>query len=93
MIADCLLHSGARGLGYNMCEALCEVGVKGIAVLDVLPEHGEQAVAELQAKYNVPATFYKVDVRNDDMVRAAVDEVVKDHGRIDVMLCSAGIAE
>lgn len=76
-----------------MTEAFCESGAKGIAILDVLPEQGMETVKVLTEKYGIPATFYKVDVRNDEMVRAAIDEVARDHGHIDVLLCAAGIAD
>lgn len=87
------VNRGARGLGYNMAEALCDVGAEGVAILDVLQEHGDEAVAALQKKYNVPAAFYKVDVTNDDMINTAMEQIVRDFGRIDVLINSAGIAE
>lgn len=86
-------YSGARGLGFNMAEALCDVGAEGVAILDVLQEHGDEAIAELQKKYNVPAAFYKVDVTNDDMINTAMEQIVRDFGKIDVLINSAGIAE
>lgn len=58
-----------------MAEALCDVGAEGVAILDVLQEHGDEAVAALQKKYNVPAAFYKVDVTNDDMINTAMEQV------------------
>ena len=69
------LDRGARGLGYSMSEALCEVGLKAIAILDVLQDHGDSAVAELNRKYNVAALFYKVDVRDAEAVSDVMNSV------------------
>jgi len=58
-----------------MSEALCEVGLKAIAIMDVLQDHGDAAVAELHKKYNVAAAFYKVDVRDAQAVSDVINSV------------------
>lgn len=72
-------------MGYCMSEALCEVGLKAIAIMDVLQDHGDTAVAELHQKYNVAAAFYKVDVRDAQAVSDVVNSVFRstncEHGR------------
>ena len=67
--------SGARGLGYNMAEALCQVGCKAIAIMDVLQEHGDEAAETLNKKYNIAAAFYKVDVREEQAVQDVIQSV------------------
>ena len=62
-------------MGYCMSEALCDVGLKAIAILDVLEEHGDAAVKALEAQFKVKAQFYKVDVRDEQMVADAVTRV------------------
>jgi NADP-dependent 3-hydroxy acid dehydrogenase YdfG len=59
----------------------------------VLKEHGDQAVAELSAKYGIPIVFHQVDVRSHKSVQEAVDATVLEFGKIDVLVTSAGIAE
>lgn len=71
-----MFYSGARGLGYCMSEALCEVGCKAIAIMDVLQEHGDSAALELNKKYNIPAAFYKVDVRDAEAVKEVMTSVL-----------------
>lgn len=73
--ANYCFPSGARGLGYCMSEALCEVGCKAIAIMDVLQEHGDSAALELNKKYNIPAAFYKVDVRDAEAVKEVMISV------------------
>ena len=86
-------HSGARGLGYNMAQALCEVGVKAIAILDVQQELGDQAAAELHDSTGIPVQFYKVDVRDQSAIQEVVANVMDTFGSVDILINSAGIAE
>lgn len=58
-----------------MAEALCDVGCKAIAVLDVMKENGDIAVQALRKKFNVPAAFYKVDVTNEHIIEETMDKV------------------
>jgi len=88
-----VVTGGARGLGFAMAEALCEVGCKAIAIMDVLQEHGDAAAEELNKKYNIAAAFYKVDVREENAVRDVIQSIAHDLGSVDVLLCSAGIAD
>ncbi|KAF3109545.1 hypothetical protein TWF569_003590 [Orbilia oligospora] len=88
-----VVTGGARGLGFNMASALCECGVKGIAILDILQEHGDDAIALLHQKYGVAAAFYKIDVRDEEAVRDVIASVQIHLGSVDIMLCSAGIAD
>ncbi|KAI5807430.1 hypothetical protein DFH27DRAFT_319439 [Peziza echinospora] len=88
-----VVTGGARGLGYCMSEALCDVGLKAIAILDVLQEHGDAAVTDLKERFNVQAQFYKVDVRDAQAVSAAVAQITTDLGPVDVLICAAGIAD
>ena len=85
--------SAARGLGYSMAQALCEVGVKGLAIIDVQQDLGDAAAAELHEATGVPVKFYKVDVRDANAVSEVVGNVVDTFGSIDVLISSAGIAE
>ena len=84
---------GARGLGWNMAQALAEVGVKAIALLDVQQELGDQAAAELHASTGIPVNFYRVDIRDGNSIAEVVSKVADCLGSVDVMINSAGIAE
>ena len=86
-------YSGARGLGFNMAQALGECGAKAIVIMDVLQEPGDIAAAELHEICGVPVQFYKVDVRDEKAVAEVISNVVETFGSIDVMISSAGIAE
>lgn len=86
-------HSGARGLGNFMARACVEAGAKAIALFDANPDLGDEAARELHEKTGLPVSFFKVDVRDEKAIQAAVDKVVELHGSPDVLINSAGIAD
>ncbi|MCJ1397473.1 hypothetical protein MMC11_000666 [Xylographa trunciseda] len=88
-----LLTGAARGLGWNMAQALAEVGVKAIALIDVQQEIGDAAAAELHESTGIPVQFYKVDIRDEKAIALVVTKVTEEFGSLDVMINSAGIAD
>lgn len=76
-----------------MTQALAEVGVSGIAIMDVNRELGDHAAQELSGQTGVDVRFYEVDVRDEQAISNAVEDVVNHFGKIDVLISSAGIAE
>lgn len=87
------MTSGARGLGFNMAQALAEVGVRGIAIMDVQQELGDNSARELSEQTGIDVRFYKVDVRDGDAMNQTVRDVAEYYGSIDVLINAAGIAE
>ena len=84
---------GARGLGWNISQALAEVGAKAIALLDVKQELGDRSAAELHRNTGIPVQFYKVDVRDAKAISEVVAKVNHDLGSVDIVINSAGVAE
>lgn len=88
-----VITGGARGLGWNMAQALAEAGAQAIALLDLKQEQGERAAKELSSAAGVPAHFYKVDVCDAPAVNDVVARVVLDLGSVDILINSAGIVK
>ncbi|KAH0550982.1 hypothetical protein GP486_007655 [Trichoglossum hirsutum] len=88
-----VVTGGARGLGFNMAQALGECGAKAIVIMDVLQEPGDGAAAELHEMCGVPVQFYKVDIRDEKGVAEVISNVAETFGSIDVLVNSAGIAD
>lgn len=86
-------HSGARGLGNNMAQALAEAGVKNLALFDINKELGDRVAQELHEQTGCHVVFYEVDIRTDGAMDAAVKDVVARFGDLHVLINSAGIAE
>jgi len=76
-----------------MTEGFLQAGAQGAAILDILEDEGRAAAGALAKRYDALVLFYKVDITNDESVEKVFSQICKDLGSIDVLLCSAGIAE
>ncbi|KAF2494513.1 NAD(P)-binding protein [Lophium mytilinum] len=88
-----IVTGGARGLGFNMAQAMAEVGAKGIAIIDQKRDIGVPAAEELSAQTGVDVRFYQVDIRDSAQIAGAVKDIKEHYGQIDVLVNSAGIAD
>ncbi|KAK9249717.1 hypothetical protein V1507DRAFT_483405 [Lipomyces tetrasporus] len=88
-----VITGGPRGLGYPMAEGLCAAGLSGIAILDLQSDLGESACEQLYSEYGVSARFYRLDVRDEGAVQNAMESIVRDLGKIDILILSAGVAD
>jgi NAD(P)-dependent dehydrogenase (short-subunit alcohol dehydrogenase family) len=82
------------GAGTGLGEAIArEFAAEGadIAVAEIDSETGERSATEL-SKLGVRARAYPVDVADREQVDAAFDAVVRDLGRLDVLVNNAGIS-
>jgi 3-oxoacyl-[acyl-carrier protein] reductase len=79
----------ARGIGKAIASAFAEKGAR-IALVDLVPADVEAARAEFAGR-GVDARAYTANVAKEDQVIAALDHVVADFGRLDVMVNNAGI--
>ena len=75
-----------------MTQALCESGIKAVAIFDVQSALGEAMADALYISTGVPVKYYNVDVVDEDSVDSAVGRVAKDFGGIDILVNSAGVA-
>lgn len=85
-----LVTGGTRGIGYAMVQLFA---AEGANVAFIYMSSVERAVAleqELAGK-GIKAKGYKADVALFDDAQKTVDEVVKEFGRIDVLVNNAGI--
>jgi len=83
------ITGGGRGLGRAMAQAFADKGGH-LALIDLNEGELAETRALVEAR-GVRATTYVANVsREEDMV-AALDGIVRDHGRLDVMVNNAGI--
>ena len=82
-----IVTGGARGIGKGICEVFCREGAT-VALWDVLD--GSETVNEISQ--NGGNIFYqKVDVTDQECVNEAVEKIIKDHGKIEILINNAGI--
>jgi 3-oxoacyl-[acyl-carrier protein] reductase len=80
---------GARGIGKAIADRFAAKGAR-IALLDRVADDAAAARADLESR-GVEARAYVVNVAREDEVAAALDRVVADFGRLDVLVNNAGI--
>ncbi|WP_432488451.1 SDR family NAD(P)-dependent oxidoreductase [Kineococcus sp. SYSU DK018] len=84
-----VVTGGARGIGLAVVTALHEMGC-AVVVADVLDEAGERSAASFRSG---PAVSYRhLDVTDAAAVAGFFSGVAAEHGRLDVLVTSAGIA-
>jgi 3-oxoacyl-[acyl-carrier protein] reductase len=86
-----LVTGGSRGIGRACCEALAEHGAT-VVVNYVKGEGAAREVAAAIATAGGKADVVGFDVADSKAVDIAVDDVVKRHGRIDILVANAGIS-
>ncbi len=86
-----IVTGGATGIGRAVCEGLAARGAEAV-VVDYA--HSRDAAEELVARLRSTGTASRAvqaDVADEGAVRELVDQVVDRHGRLDIVVNSAGI--
>jgi NAD(P)-dependent dehydrogenase (short-subunit alcohol dehydrogenase family) len=84
-----IVTGGASGIGRALCEELARRGAT--VIVGDINLSGAQDVAGAIAASGGTAFAVPVDVRQAADVKALVDDVVKRHGRLDIIFNNAGI--
>ena len=82
----CVITGGGRGIGASIAASFAAQGGR-VAILD-----RDVSLAGEQANRLENARAYEVDVSDEKRVGAAAAEVLRDFGRIDVLVNNAGIS-
>jgi NAD(P)-dependent dehydrogenase (short-subunit alcohol dehydrogenase family) len=85
-----IVTGAGTGLGRGIAQELVGAGA-GVAVLEIDPESAATAASEL-AESGVEARAYPTDVADRAQVDAAFEAVVRDFGRLDIVVNNAGIS-
>jgi 3-oxoacyl-[acyl-carrier protein] reductase len=80
---------GARGIGRAIAQAFIERGAR-VAIIDLSPADLEAARADF-AGAGAQVRTYAANVAREDQVIAALNGIVADFGRLDVLVNNAGI--
>lgn len=83
-----LVTGGARGLGRACALRIAEEG-RDIVIADVL-DHGHEVVKEVEA-LGQRAKYIPTDVTDEAAVQELIAQTVAEFGRLDILVCCAGI--
>ncbi|MFC7441089.1 SDR family oxidoreductase [Laceyella putida] len=83
-----LITGGGRGLGKQIAEAFGEAGCK-VAICSRKLENCEETVSVLRES-GIQALAYRCDVTNQEEINRTVDSVLKDCGKIDILVNNSG---
>ena len=85
-----VVTGGAQAIGLACVEALAEAGAH-VYIADRNPAAAAEGQASLAAK-SYKTDFIEMDVTDSAAVDAAAARVIKEKGRVDVLVCNAGVA-
>lgn len=80
-----LITGGARGMGAEDSRLFAAEGAV-VVLTDVLDDLGAETASQIEG-----ASYQHLDIRNEAEWQAVVDQVMSDHGRIDVLVNNAGV--
>lgn len=84
-----IVTGGAAGIGYATAAALLEFGTS-VAIADIDATKGEASTSKLGQEFSDKCRFVQVDTGSEKAVAAMCDEVLKEFGRIDILVnCAA----
>src|SRR5262252_2622980 len=84
-----IVTGGARGIGAAVALRLAEAG-RDVVIADLLADDAARTAAQVQA-LGKRALFIPTDVSDEAAVHALVDRTVAELGRLDILVCCAGI--
>jgi len=82
-----IITGAARGHGRSIAVTFASEGAR-LALVDIAPL--EQVVGECQ-QYDADVRPFQIDLREPEQVRAMIDAVQQQYGRIDILINDAGI--
>jgi NAD(P)-dependent dehydrogenase (short-subunit alcohol dehydrogenase family) len=85
----CLVSGGNRGIGFETCHQLAQLGHTVILTARDLTK-GKTAAKQLTDK-GLDIIFYQIDVSNQDSIDDAYDKIIQRFGRLDVLVNNAAI--
>ena len=85
-----IVTGAASGLGRGMAEKLAANGAH-VVIADLGIASAQATADEIKTQFNIEALAVKMDVTNEDEVKAGIQATVAKFGKIDVLISNAGI--
>lgn len=87
----CVVTGGASGIGSQIARRLCAEGAT-VAIVDVQKDKAVAVADKLTSAGPGSAYAFECDLRSNKQISSAMDRIVEDHKRIDVVVNAAGLA-
>jgi 3-oxoacyl-[acyl-carrier protein] reductase len=84
-----IITGGAKGMGRGMAEKFAAEGCN-VAIVDIAMDEAKKVAAAITKKKGVKAIAIKCDVTSGPQVMAAVEKVVDEFKKIDILINNAG---
>jgi NAD(P)-dependent dehydrogenase (short-subunit alcohol dehydrogenase family) len=84
-----LVTGGARNLGFDMATALAEAGAE-VAITSRNLESARKAARQIARDIGRRVVGFACDARYEDQVEKMVSDVLKEFGKIDILVCNTG---
>lgn len=86
----CAVTGALGGMGVEICREFARNGAS-VVLLDLDEGKVKTAAAGLSDEFGIHAEGYRMDATCEDEVQAAVDATIRDFGRVDALVNTAGI--
>ena len=88
-----VVTGSSTGIGFETSLTLARNGFHTYATLRMLEgSRGWEQITDIAKRENLPLQVIQLDVDNDKSVSGAINIIVKDNGRIDIVINNAGYA-
>lgn len=85
-----IITGGSNGIGKGIARAFAQEHAN-VCIADIDESRGKELISELK-EVGGQASFYQTDVRKEEDIVNLVDSVLRDFGRIDVLINNAGVS-
>jgi gluconate 5-dehydrogenase len=86
---NAVVIGGAGGLGQAIAQGLAEGGAK-VAIASRSEDSLKRAAQEIKEASSLSVSYYTVDATNEESIEALVAAVVKDFGKVDILVNAQG---
>jgi NAD(P)-dependent dehydrogenase (short-subunit alcohol dehydrogenase family) len=86
-----LVTGGTRGIGAAISEELASQGATVAAGFSGNVERADQFARDFADRFSAPVSTHRGNVASPDDCRRVINEVLEQHGRLDILINNAGI--
>ncbi|CAG8889035.1 unnamed protein product [Penicillium nalgiovense] len=86
-----VITGGSRGIGLEISNALAEAGAN-VAIIYHSSKDAEGIASQIEAAHSITAAAYKANVSDQKDIEAAIQQITRDFGKVDILIANSGIA-